>query len=73
VSAPSTEVDAYRAEVLAWLDAHAPLKGSPEDFSSVHVVSASTIEEYRRREHEAFDRTRRWQRELFDAGYAGRS
>jgi alkylation response protein AidB-like acyl-CoA dehydrogenase len=73
VSAPSTEVDGFRAEIRAWLDAHAPRKGSPEDFSSVHNISASTMEEYRRREHAAFDRTRRWQREIFDAGYAGRS
>ena len=64
---------AYRAEVRAWFDEHAPAKGSPEDFSSVHVVSGRTIEEYRRREEEAFARTRGWQRTLHDAGLAGRS
>jgi alkylation response protein AidB-like acyl-CoA dehydrogenase len=67
------EVDAFRAEVRAWLDEHAPAKGSPADFSSVHIVSASTMEEYRRREQDAFERTCRWQRELHDAGFAGRS
>jgi alkylation response protein AidB-like acyl-CoA dehydrogenase len=59
--------------VRAWLDQHAPAKGSPEDFSSIHIVSAHTIEEYRRREHVAFERTRAWQRKVFDAGFAGRS
>ena len=59
--------------VRTWLEQHAPAKGTPDDFSSVHVVSARTIEEYRRREHEAFERTCAWQRQLFDAGFAGRS
>lgn len=71
MSTPSQEQ--FRAEVRAWLEGHAPTKGSPDDFSSVHVVSASTIDEYRRREHDAFMRTCAWQRTLFDAGYAGRS
>ncbi len=65
--------EAFRAEVRAWLDAHAPAKGSPGDFSSIHVVSASTIEEYRGREEEAFERSCGWQRQLHEAGYAGRS
>ncbi len=64
---------AFRAEVRAWFDEHAPAKGGPDDFSSVHVVSAPTIEGYRRREHEAFARTCAWQRTLHDAGLAGRS
>lgn len=63
----------FRAAVRAWFDAHAPARGSAHDFSSVHVVSAPTIEEYRRREHDAFGRTAAWQRTLFDAGLAGRA
>ena len=66
-------VEDFRAEVRAWLDEHAPAKGSDDDFSSIHVVSAQTMEEYRRREHEAFERSCGWQRQLFEAGWAGRS
>ncbi len=67
------EIEDFRAEVRAWFDEHAPAKGSTDDFSSIHVVSAQTMDEYRRREHEAFERTCSWQRELFEAGWAGRS
>lgn len=62
-----------RASVTAWLDDHAPAKGSAEDFSAAHIVSASTREEFEAREHAALARTRTWQRELYDAGWAGRS
>lgn len=72
-AATATDVDAFRVQVRAWLDEHAPAKGSAEDFSSIHIVSARTMDEYRRREHEAFERTCRWQRQLFDAGLVGRS
>ncbi|HET6948899.1 MAG TPA: acyl-CoA dehydrogenase family protein [Acidimicrobiales bacterium] len=73
MAATAAEVDAFRAEVRAWYDEHAPAKGSAGDFSSIHVVAAPTMAEYRRREHEAFARTCGWQRRLFDAGLAGRS
>jgi len=69
----ATDVDGFRAEVRTWLDEHAPAKGGPGDFSSIHVVSASTMDEYRRRERVAFERTCAWQRQLFEAGWAGRS
>ncbi len=65
--------DAFRARVRAWLDEHAPAKGAPGDFSTVHVVTAATIEEYQVREHDALEITRAWQRKLHDAGLAGRS
>jgi alkylation response protein AidB-like acyl-CoA dehydrogenase len=65
--------EVFRARVRAWLDEHAPAKGSPDDFSSVHIVSATTMDEYRECEHAALERTSRWQRQLFDAGLAGRS
>ena len=71
-----TEVDrseAFRAEVRAWLDAHAPAKGSPEDFSAAHVVSARTKGEFEASEAAALQRTAAWQRSLYDAGWAGRS
>src|SRR3954469_4723744 len=65
--------DAFRAAVRAWLDEHAPAKGAPDDFSSVHVVSATSIEAYREREASAHATTCTWQRKLFDAGLTGRS
>ena len=63
----------FRTRVHAWLEANAPKKGTPEDFSSLHIVSAGTAQEYRAREHIAYERTKAWQRKLFDAGLASRS
>jgi alkylation response protein AidB-like acyl-CoA dehydrogenase len=68
-----TEPDIFRGLVRAWFDEHAPAKGSAGDFSNVHVVSASTIEEYDARESAALETTRAWQRQRYDAGLAGRS
>lgn len=70
---PDLSRNAFRAAVRAWLDDHAPAKGSPGDFSAVHVVSASTAEEFEARERDALEVTRSWQRALHDAGWAGRS
>lgn len=72
-AATGDERAGFRDDVRAWLDEHAPRRGSDDDFSAVHVVAASTIEEYEAREQRALDITRRWQRQLFDAGWAGRS
>ena len=41
---------AFRAEVAAWFAEHAPAKGSAEDFSAIHIVSAKTSEELEARE-----------------------
>jgi alkylation response protein AidB-like acyl-CoA dehydrogenase len=69
-----TEVrEEFEARVHHWFETNAPKKGSPGDFSNVHIVSASTEEDYRAREEHALDVTRSWQRTLFDAGMAGRS
>jgi alkylation response protein AidB-like acyl-CoA dehydrogenase len=70
---PADTPQALRDEVRGWLEAHAPRKGAPSDFSSVHVVTATTPEEYEAREQHALAVTRGWQRRLFDAGLAGRS
>ena len=32
----------FRAHVETWFESHAPKKGGPDDFSSVHIVSAPT-------------------------------
>jgi len=64
---------AFEAHVVDWFEANAPGKGSPNDFSAVHLVSASTPEEYRAREDHVAEVTRSWQRKLFDAGLAARS
>jgi alkylation response protein AidB-like acyl-CoA dehydrogenase len=73
---PNVEIETraqFRARVEGWFAANAPRKGDPEDFSAVHIVSASTREEYREHEERAVGLTRGWQRRLFDAGLAGRS
>jgi alkylation response protein AidB-like acyl-CoA dehydrogenase len=67
------KVDEFRAEIRAWFDANAPEKGSAEDFSAIHIVAASTMEQYEDRERNALAVTRRWQRLLHEAGWAGRS
>ncbi|UGQ11943.1 acyl-CoA dehydrogenase family protein [Yinghuangia sp. ASG 101] len=64
---------AFRARVRAWFVANAPRKGTPGDFSAVHVVSADTAEDYHAQETHARTVTGAWQRRLFDAGFAGRS
>jgi alkylation response protein AidB-like acyl-CoA dehydrogenase len=63
----------FEARVREWFETNAPRKGSPDDFSDVHIVSASTSDEYEARERHAIDVTRGWQRTLFDAGLAARS
>ena len=64
---------AFRTAVREWFDEHAPAKGSPQDFSAIHVVTSTTKAEYRARERAALDVTRQWQQKLYDAGLAGRS
>ena len=63
----------FRARVSSWLDANAPRRGDPDDFSAAHLVTADTPEEYHQREQEALAITKNWQRRVFDVGFAGRS
>jgi alkylation response protein AidB-like acyl-CoA dehydrogenase len=63
----------FRRHVEQWFEEHAPKKGSGADFSTAHIVSGTSVDEFQRNERQAFDTTRRWQRTLFDAGLAGRS
>ena len=63
----------FRSEVRAWLDGNAPARGSADDFSAAHIVSAASREEFEALERSAMDTTRRWQRRLFEAGWAARA
>jgi alkylation response protein AidB-like acyl-CoA dehydrogenase len=63
----------FRAAVEEWFEAHAPRKGSPDDFSAVHIVTAHSVEEYRAAELKALEVSRRWQKTLYSASLSGRS
>ncbi|HEX7134227.1 MAG TPA: acyl-CoA dehydrogenase family protein [Iamia sp.] len=54
----------FRSEARAWLDAHAPAKGSPEDFSGGYLDGAADASAH-------IARATEWQRLLFDHGWAG--
>ncbi len=69
----ATDPQEFRTLVRAWLERNAPRKGAPDDFSAIHIVAASTAEEYQAREDHAVAVTREWQRRLNDAGLVGRS
>jgi alkylation response protein AidB-like acyl-CoA dehydrogenase len=64
-------VEDLRQAVRRWLDEHAPAKGSPDDFSASHLASPTSVADFRAHERSVFDRARGWQRQLFDAGWAG--
>jgi alkylation response protein AidB-like acyl-CoA dehydrogenase len=64
---------AFRSEVETWFTAHAPLKGTAEDFSAIHIVSGKSIPEYREAERRALDVSLAWQKDLHAAGFSGRS
>jgi len=67
---PSVDFDdtpaeaAFRAEARTWLETHAVPKGHPDDFSNGHSDDTMSDADYA-------DRCRRWQRRLWDAGWAG--
>jgi alkylation response protein AidB-like acyl-CoA dehydrogenase len=56
----SPEEAAFRAEARAWLEANAPKKGAPGDFSGDT-----------RRDAEYVAANKAWQRQLYDGGWAG--
>jgi acyl-CoA dehydrogenase len=58
------EEAAFRAEARAWLDAHAIPKGHHDDFSLGLWTGAYDEPTY-------IERCQRWQRALFDGGWAG--
>lgn len=55
---------AFRADARGWLEANAVPKGHCDDFSNGHQDEDMSDEEYA-------DRSRSWQRRLWDAGWAG--
>ena len=55
---------AFRAEARAWLEVHAVPKGHPDDFSNGHADEKTSDDE-----HAA--NCRRWQGQLWEAGWAG--
>ncbi len=65
VSGDDVDSAAWRAEVVAFLDAHASLRRGPDDWS------ASPVHDDPVAEREYFERCRAWQRTLFDGGFAG--
>lgn len=60
----TAEEAAFRAEARAWLEANAIPKGDPEDFSLGFFSAGADW-------HDLDERSRKWQRVLFDAGWAG--
>ena len=54
----------FRAEARAWLEAHAPAKGSPEDFSTGMLEGTMDPAEFMRR-------VKAWQHVLVEEGWAG--
>jgi acyl-CoA dehydrogenase len=58
------EEAAFRTEARAWLEAHAPRKGSPEDWSTGFLERTMDPHEFTRR-------AKAWQRLLVDEGWAG--
>ncbi len=58
------EEAAFRAEASTWLVAHAPAKGSPDDFSTGFLEGTMDPDEF-------MERAKAWQRLLVDEGWAG--
>ena len=65
--------DALRRDAREWLEANAPAKGGPDDFSGIHLLGAGSIEEFWEHERHVYSVVRSWQRRLVDAGWAGLS
>ncbi len=55
---------AFRIEARTWLEAHAPAKGGPDDFSTGFVEGSMDPDEF-------MERAKAWQRLLVDEGWAG--
>lgn len=72
-STPEIARAEFRSGVEEWFAANAPQKGSPDDFSAIHIVSGNSIAEYHEAEHRALEVSVSWQRRLYEAGFCGRS
>src|SRR5262249_19848099 len=69
----AAERSVFQSAVEEWFSANAPRKGSPEDFSAVHIVTVTSVTEYEAAERAALETSRAWQKKLYAAGLAGRS
>jgi len=58
------EEEAFRKEARTWLEAHAPAKGGPEDFSTGFLENTISADEFNRR-------VKQWQELLVEHGWAG--
>ena len=67
----TAEEAAFRAEIRAWLEAHAELRRSEGDESSLSNTSTGPRDHTPQAEALYFERCRRWQQQKFDAGWAG--
>ena len=65
--------DRFRTAVASWLKAHAPAKGSPEDFSATHLTAPTSAEDFIEHEMMLFERSKDWQQTLYEAGLASMS
>jgi alkylation response protein AidB-like acyl-CoA dehydrogenase len=63
----------FRSGVEEWFESNAPKKGSPGDFSAVHIVAADSVAGYKAAEQNALETSRLWQKKLCAAGLAGRA
>jgi alkylation response protein AidB-like acyl-CoA dehydrogenase len=64
---------AFRARARSWLETNAVPRGAPDDFSASHLFTARSLEDYWVRERAVFAQAVRWQRKLYQAGWAGLS
>jgi alkylation response protein AidB-like acyl-CoA dehydrogenase len=71
-AAPETEEE-FRSRARSWLEANAPRRGDPADFSAAHLFSAESLDDYWATERAVFDQVIGWQRRLHAAGWAGMS
>src|SRR5689334_586647 len=67
----SPEEAAFRAEARAWLEAHATPKGAPDDFSMPFRGNPKTLADFEAQEAAWIRRSKAWQRELHEGGWAG--
>ena len=69
----TTSTAEFRAQVEEWFEGHAPKKGGEGDFSTAHIVSGTSVEEFRHNEGAGLRGDLSLAAELFEASLVGRS